>query len=201
MKQLLHSNPELIVFSGRSAFKMFNDICGDKISPPIDISEDVYGLLTRTAESLHYFETEAEVNGENITIRSRIIISPHFSYDDNFVPHSRFSEEQMVDFKNTYPEAYTELDENDRVGKPNRDGFTGILVDDLADFQTRYPEATISLMRNFSEPSSIISKALKQEHVLGNIAINNKTGKLKRTDGSCNFCSNEKWQFPDGCQY
>ena len=201
MKQLAHAQPRVIVFSGRSAFEMFNTLYRERVTPQLDTDGDVYGLLSKTVRIPHYLEMAADIGGLSADLRARIVISPHFSYDDNFVPHSRFSEERWERFQTEYPEAFRELTKKRKVGKKNRDGYTGVLADGLGDFQVRHRDAMGCIMRHFYEPSSLIADVLKQEFVLGNLAAERRSGKLARTPGSCRFCVNEEWKFPEGCPY
>lgn len=200
-KQLAHARPQLIVFSGRSAFEMFASLYGEHVTPALDTDGDVYGLLSKTVRIPHYLDIQGEVNGLPVSVCARIVISPHFSYDDNFVPHSRFSEERWEKFQAECPEAFQELTSKRKIGKKNRDGFTGVLASGLGDFQVRHREAMSCIMRHFYEPSSLIADVLKQEFVLGNLEAGNGSGKLARTEGTCRFCVNDKWKFPEGCPY
>jgi hypothetical protein len=201
LKQLVQSQPAVIVFSGRSAFKMFNDLMGSHISPQVDIDQDVYGVLTDTVRRPHYFAMDETAEGLHVSFRARVVVSPHFSYDDNFVPHSRYSEQAWADFKAEHPDAVQELEARKRVRKPNRDKYTAVDVEGLGDFQARHPEAAVSLIRHFYEPNSMLADALKQEFTLGNLTFDRRRAKLERTPGPCRFCVNDRWTFPEGCRY
>ncbi len=46
-----------------------------------------------------------------------------------------------------------------------------------------------------------LTQALDQEYHAGRLEFNPSINRLKRAEASCQFCSNELWQFPDGCPY
>ncbi len=202
IKQLIQSNPKVIIFSGRSAFQMFNGIFKPFITPALYDEMDVYGLMKYTARDPHYLSIRTTIDGLEYNLRARIIISPHFSYDDNFLPHARFSEEEWREFEAEFPDAYQALiTEKDRVSDPNRDGYRGIRVDGLDDFRVEHEEPLIRLMRKLFNASTLIGQGIAQEILLGNVHFNRDDRHLVRAAGSCRFCVNNHWRFPDGCAY
>lgn len=201
VKQLIQSNPKVIIFSGRSAFQLFNRIFKTFVVPSMWDDMDVYGLLKMTARDPHYLEIRVTENGLDYHLRARIVISPHFSYDDNFVPHARFSAEDWEKFETDFPEAVTDLKEQDRVTDPNRDNYRGISVTDFETFQDNHPLATIVIVQHLVDPSAMIGQGIAQEILMDNIPFNEANGHLARSPGDCSFCVNKSWTFPKGCPY
>jgi hypothetical protein len=201
IKQLIQSNPKVLIFSGRSAFQLFNRIFKPFITPAMHDSMDVFGLLKMTSRDPHYLEIRPEGIDSDYHMRARIIISPHFSYDDNFVPHARFSEPDWEEFQARYPEAASDLVREQRVTKPNRDDYRGISIENLQSFQDKHPVPTIVLMQHYIDPSATIGEGIAQEIQMGNIQFNKADSHLERSPGACHFCVNSSWSFPEGCLY
>ncbi len=203
VKQLIQSNPKVIVFSGRSAFQMFNDMFKPFITPNLWDEMEVYGLMKMTARDPHYLGIRAEVDGKAYHLRARVIISPHFSYDDNFVPHARLSPDELREFSEKYPDAYAELRSADRVIDPRDrgDGYTAVKTEGLRAWVEKYPVAAIPLMQELYDASALIGQGVTQEILLGNLEYDETNDHLKRSDGPCRFCANSQWNFPEGCPY
>lgn len=203
VKQLIQSNPKVIVFSGESAFDMFNHMFERFITPKLWGDMEVYGLLKMTARDPHYLDIQTEVDGRAYRLRARIIISPHFSYDDNFEPHCRLSPDELQEFIGKFPDAYAALRAADRVIDPipKGDGYTAIVTKGLRDWTEKYPVAAIPLMQELYDPSALIGQGITQEILLGNLQYDKTSNHLKRSEGPCRFCVNSQWEFPEGCAY
>ncbi|HXD30404.1 MAG TPA: hypothetical protein VN643_04790 [Pyrinomonadaceae bacterium] len=203
VKQLIQSNPKVIVFSGESAFQMFNLMFERFITPKLWDKMEVYGLLKMTARDPHYLDIQTEVDGRAYRLRARIIISPHFSYDDNFEPHVRLSPDELQEFIGKFPDAYAELRAADRVIAPKAkgDGYTAIVTKGLRDWTEKYPVAAIPLMQELYDPSTLIGQGITQEILLGNLQYDSTNNHFKRSEGPCKFCVNSQWQFPEKCAY
>lgn len=203
IKQLIQSNPKVIVFSGESAFDMFNHMFEPFITPKLLPKMEVYGLLKMTARDPHYLDIQTEVDGRPYRLRARIIISPHFSYDDNFEPHCRLSPDELQQFIVKYPDAYAELLAANRVIAPKKggDGYTAIRTEGLREWTRKYPVAAIPLMQELYDPSALIGQGITQEILLGNLQYEESNNHFKRSEGPCKFCVNTQWQFPEGCAY
>lgn len=202
VRQLLQSEPRVIVFSGRSAFSMFYRIFRPFLSTRVPEEMDVYGLLKWTARDPHYLDIRTDVDGREYHLRARILIAPHFSYDDNFLPHARLSREEWEQFGADFPEARELLlAQEERVTEPNRDGYRGVRLDGLGAFKDDHPRAVIQLMRKVYDASALIGEGIAQEILLGNVGFDRADRHLARAAGPCRFCVNDQWEFPEGCAY
>lgn len=202
LKQLVQSRPAVIVFSGRSAYEMFHARFAAAIEPALEPGErEVYDLLAATARWPYYLDLRAEVGGAPFRLRARVVVAPHFSYDDNFVPHSRFSPAGWAAFEQAHGAAVAALRGLGKVLEPSRDGYVPVAMRDLGAFQSDFPEAMAPLLRNFYDPLQMLGGLLVQEAVLGNLALDPTTGRLVRAEGPCRFCANARWTFPEGCAY
>lgn len=202
VEQLIQTRPKVIVFSGRSAFQMFNRIFKPFVTPKLFDEMDVFGLMKYTARDPHYLDIRSDAGGFDYRLRARIIISPHFSYDDNFLPHARMHADEWTAFQEEFAEAAEVLlAEEGRVSEPNRDDYRGIRLDNLGEFKIEYPEVLIELVRKKFDSSALIGEGIAQEILLGNVGLDGQSGHLVRSDGPCNFCVNDRWEFPEGCPY
>lgn len=201
IKQLIQSNPKVIIFSGRSAFQMFNQIFKPFVVPSMWDDMDVYGLLKMTARDPHYLEIQVKEGNLDYQLRARIVISPHFSYDANFEPHARFSNEDWVKFESDYPEATTDLKNEERITEPNRDNYRGISVRKFQAFLDKHPVAAIVIIQRLVDPTDMIGECISQEIIMDNITFNETDSHLNRSSGPCRFCVNDSWVFPEGCPY
>ena len=53
----------------------------------------------------------------------------------------------------------------------------------------------------YFDPFQLMAEAMAQEYAVGTITFDANTGHLRRGGGRCDFCVNDKWQFPEGCPY
>ncbi len=200
IEQLIQTKPGVIVFSGRSAFNMFNQIFQPFITPALPDEMDVYGLMKLTASKPHYLDIQSSAAGSQYHLRARVLISPHFSYDDNFLPQARFGQEDWAAFGEQFPAATAVLlGDKDRVSEPNRDGYRGIRLDGLGSFKTDHPEALVRLIQKLFDASALIGDGIAQEVLLDNVGF--AGDHLVRSAGPCRFCDNDHWRFPGGCPY
>ena len=56
-------------------------------------------------------------------------------------------------------------------------------------------------MAYYYDPIEMLAEVLKQEYDEGNLVHNKQYNRLERTQGSCHFCVNDDWTFPEGCPY
>ena len=168
--------PAFVVFSGRSAYELFCEQIRGAIDPPIDPRDrETYDLLATTTRWPHYLSIEETIGAQRFSLRARVVIAPHFSYDDNFMPHSRLSPQAWEEFASEEPAAAAALEALGAIRERSRDGYTPVDIRNLGEFQTRYSTAMPYLLRSFYEPSQMIGMALearpKSRHIGWMIAV------------------------------
>ncbi|MCP4074014.1 MAG: hypothetical protein GY742_20150 [Hyphomicrobiales bacterium] len=201
IKQLVQNQPQVIVFSGRSAYAMFDELLGHAIEPKLKSANETYGLLGETCRRPYYLILKVEHPDGDFELRSRVIVSPHFSYDDNFMPQARFGPAGWERFEEEFGEAVSELRRDERIAPPNRDDFIAVDIRGLGAFGRKYPKTVKELIRNMYDATDMITQALVQETILGNLGAASNTPHLARSRAGCRFCDNSAWSFPDGCQH
>lgn len=200
LRQLLQSRPAVLLLVSTSALSMFEQSFADKggcLTFPSE-NRDVYDLLKETCLRRHFFVYE---NGD-VSYRARVIVTPHFSYAENFVPHARFSRDAWNGFCAEFPRDAEVLEVEKRVGEPTQNGMVpiGIRKDDPIEEKLGCAAWQILLSR-FYDPYGLIVDALTEEYRIGTLVPDSASGHLRRTEGSCAFCKNAAWHFPEGCPY
>ena len=201
LRQLLQSRPPVLVVVSTSSLAMFAQSFRDKggsLTFPTD-NRDVYDLLKETCCRRRYFE----YTDGGSTYRARVIVTPHFSYPENFVAHSRFSLEAWEGFISEFPRDYETLKSEGRIGKQTSNNMIPIGIQGTDDpLREKLGLAAWEiLLSRFYDPNALIVSALTDEYNQGNLAVNKKNGHLERSNGECTFCVNKKWQFPERCPY
>lgn len=172
----------------------------DKPGETKPVQKEIYQLLRETTRRKHY----VDINIDSIRFKSRIITPPHFSYDDNFRQHSRFSVEAWEGFKKDFRDDYELLKENDRIWRMTWNGYQPIRIEGGKNDEIRKEISSVAwdvLMAYYYDPIEMMAKVLAEEYKEGIILYDEKLGHLIRTDGPCNFCVNDLWTFPEGCPY
>ena len=139
----------------------------------------------------------------------RLIITPHFSFNSNFMPQYRLSPEefneisQTPEFRNavTVDNGFTVLEED------HEHSYREIQLDPETYESTReklqkdYPDLFTALESYYYNPHEIMSNVLIDMFEKGVLVYDGDKNYLKRTKGSCKFCVNQHWQFKDECRY
>lgn len=216
--QLVQTKPALIVIVGASSLEMFVKIFAPFL-PSFEYTDEVddgnggtktvikntFLLLNETTEK----EKFLEIKIGDFELKSRIVLSPHFSYGDNFAAQSRFSPTAWLAFREDYPKEARFLQQrgDKKSIKENVwDQFQEIAISkDDEDYDSLKSVFSVSawnvLMAYHYEPINMLADVIKQEYEAGRITYDERIKRLKRTEGSCKFCVNDLWQFPEGCPY
>lgn len=200
--QLLQSQPRLLMIVSTSSLTMFAN--GIKaLAGELDFDwkdKDNFELLKMTTTSENYLY----LNKGDIKLKTRVIVTPHFSYSDNFKQQSRFNPEPWQQFSNDFVADVDTLERYDRIQKDASGGnATIVYVDDWNDKVEKElsPEAWKVLMSLHYNPYKLIIDMLLQEHSKEPFITNTDAKHLDRAQGDCKFCVNDLWQFPEGCEY
>jgi len=203
VKQVIQSQPKVIVLVGGSSLSMFLDIFGPFTKLQTK-AKDYFQLIRRTCEQKYYLNIKIG----KFTLKSRLICSPHFSYGDNFRRQFRFLNDEWKAFQNKFPEDFRRLQNSKEIEitesynsiqsitlKKGDDGDVRRITEKLN------PDAKIQLLAHHYDVNEMMAHALKQEYDNGILEFDLETGHLKRSEGPCHFCDNELWKFPEGCEY
>ncbi|MCP4150424.1 MAG: hypothetical protein GY757_21935 [bacterium] len=201
MKQILQSRPNIVMVVSSSSLEMFaNGLkkTGGELSFSYE-DRDIYDLLKETCSTRQYVTFKRD----GTEYKARVLATPHFSYPQNFVTQSRFSEEAWKAFKNEFPNDADVLEKKKRVQRKTFSGIIPIDIkgeDDSIKKKIGYTAWGI-LMARFYDPYGLIVNAFLDENRQGNLTIGEETGHFKRSEGDCAFCENSEWAFPEGCPY
>jgi len=212
ISQLVQSKPAVIVIVGGSSMAMFAaalspfikdleyEIRSEASDGTIDTTmKETFQLLKETTEREHFLH----IKTDDFELKSRLIISPHFSYRDNFRQHCRISASAWRGFELDFAEDVKVLEEEDRRQPNTWNDFVPVRIygpDD--DIKNKLSASGWNvLMAYYYDPINMMANALYQELNAGRIAYDENIGRLARADGSCRFCKNDEWEFPEGCPY
>ena len=203
--QLIQSKPRVVVIVSGSSLKMFAPSFV-KLGGKMDLSyegKDPFELLEETTTQRHLLSWDEKEN-ERASFQSRVIVTPHFSYGNNFKGQSRFALSDWQDFNHNHPEAVAILEKHERISERRADEAKQIVFieRDKDPLQEQIsPDAWQVLMQCHIDPYALIASALMDEHEYRPLISDPTAQHLDRAPGDCAFCVNDRWQFPEGCDY
>lgn len=216
-KQLAQTRPAVLVLVGEASYEMFSNAFGRYIEPPIpgDPADGPFTLLKETLEKTYYINYSGNIDGQEYKFKTRLAVSPHFSYNSNFYIQVRFSPRDWKYFTSQYQPAYQYLEGKKKEGveivnSEYEGGYYAVQFTENAEqmldsFKKGFPTAWENMEPRMYNPHLMLAEVLGQEYRAGNIAYidgqDGHNGFLARTSGQCDFCVNDHWKFPLGCPY
>lgn len=218
VKQLIQTKPAILFLVGESSYNMFQDSFYKLINRDIDLprypEDGAFTLFRETIDPEHptYIEFRTQINDRSYNLKTRLIVTPHFSYNSNFQPQFRMSEKEWKSFQNTHKDcsAFLLTDKRVEYVAPEKSGYfvAFIIREDLdgvlSEIKTKYPTSWHGLMNWYYHAHDQMAEVLNDLYDKKDLTYtspNGQNGYLTRTDGSCHFCVNEHWSFPEGCPY
>jgi len=209
--QLIQSLPKVIVIVGGSSLEMFARVFGPFMKD-LDyeyevtdngktrmIIKETYQLLKETTDRERFLHIKIG----SFELKSRIVISPHFSYSSNFVEQSRLSASAWEAFEGDFYEDSQILIKEGRVKENSWNDIIPIRIygkdDDIKDKLSA--AGWNVLMAYYYDPLLMLAEVLQQEYKENHLPFDNNINHLKRPKGPCQFCINDIWKFPEGCPY
>lgn len=218
MKQLVQTNPAILFLVGESTWSMFRNAFGALVhrKPPLSTKPPDYAftLLRETTDLDHptYIEFETKIDGKKYELKTRLVITPHFSYSSNFLPQWRLSPDDWTSLQKSEP-AVAQLLQNDRriaYQAPASGSFASFSMQKAGDaaaillqIKKLSKSAAKLLTANYYEAHAMMAAVLDAMLKKGALSYG-KAGDieaLRRTEGACKFCVNDHWKFPLGCPY
>jgi hypothetical protein len=215
IKQLVQTQPAVLLLVGQASWNMFWHSFGHLVSAPQPlpaIPEDgPYTLLRQTSGQDCRIVFSTTVDGQKYSLSTRLIIAPDFSYNENYVPQFRMAPAQFTEFAKNFPQAAEFLQHDPRIKfqKPVTGYIAAGLVKDatavLTEIKQKFAPASAQLRAAYYDPHQILSNVLSQLYDQGELTYtasrDGKPGFLSRNSGPCTFCDNQRWRFPKGCPY
>jgi hypothetical protein len=115
VKQLVQTQPAVLYIVSGSSWNMFRMALGAyaQRTPPLSspAADGDFTLLRETTDPEHplIFAIRANVDGREYNCTTRIVITPHFSYDVNFLPQFRLSPADFASFTQQFPDCLAAL--------------------------------------------------------------------------------------------
>jgi hypothetical protein len=219
MKQLAQTKPAVLFLVGEASYNMFLKAFGKLIkSNPVlpKQPEDGAFTLLRATTDPHtpcVFEFSTTIDRVAYKLSTRLVITPHFSYNSNFLPQFRLSSHDWEEFQKNFADCANFLQHDPRVTvvpAPSAGGFAAIEITKdpqkvLQEIQKKYANAWQALSKSYYDAHQMMASVLEDLYNKKQITFTNAKGKhpgfLTRTDGPCSFCVNQHWEFPLGCPY
>jgi hypothetical protein len=215
MKQLVQTRPAILFLVGQASWNMFRNSFGHLVHGPQALpavpEDGPYTLLRLTSQQDYSLQFSTKIGGESYAISTRLVITPHFSYAENFVPQFRMAPEAFASFATKFPTAATFLRHDPRIQfqEPASGYVAAGLVKNapavLAEIKHKFASADAELMSAYYDPHRMMSDLLGQLYDKGALTYtkgsHGKPGFLSRSQGPCTFCDNRHWHFPQGCPY
>lgn len=219
LKQLIQTRPAVLFLVGEASYNMFVHSFGRLITSnpalPKQPEDGAFTLLRATTDPQHpcMFEFSETVDGIPFKIATRLVITPHFSYNVNFVPQFRMSSQAWDDFQKKFAACAAFLKQDTAsivipVVQPGEFIAIEIMKDPqkvIAQLQKKYADAWPTLSAAYYDAHQMMASVLEDLYGKGQITFTDPKGKqpgfLTRTEGPCSFCVNKHWKFPLGCPY
>ncbi len=223
IKQMVQTRPAILYIVSEASWNMFREAFGAHVrrNPPIAEfpADKDFTLLRETTDLEHpaYIVFDLTIDGRQYASRTRLVITPHFSYNANFLPQYRLSQADWKALQQTETACVAALT------VPN--GFTIVLPDpkfpddyvavqlqadpvkaaaSLAWLMQKFPTGYQALRRYYYDPHQMMASLLDDMYSHGALAWKDGgdgAGYLDRTEGACQFCVNRHWQLPNECRY
>jgi nucleoside phosphorylase len=223
IKQMVQTRPAILYIVSKSSWDMFRAAFGAHVkrnTPISDVPIDKdYTLLRETTDPLNpaYIEFDATVDGQRYQHRTRLVITPHFSYNSNFAKQFRIPPAEMTALSQSQPACIAALTPANgfTITPPDPNYPNDYVIVQLASdpaaadralvwLKDQFPEGYQALIPYYYDPHTQMASVMLDMYAKGALRWNdtgNQTGYLDRNEGSCQFCVNRHWQFPNECRY
>lgn len=196
-QQLLQTRPAVVVFAGLSAYSMFHQRFDLQIEPALEPIGDTYELLAACVRGNYRLKASTPTG----SIDARLLISPHFSYPDNFDAQSRFDSEQWQQFEQSFPQQVQLLKP---VTTKNWDKSRTLVFLERPETPTQEQlgeAACQALAKCRYDAVDLLARGIDDERRGGRIGFDPESGHLARSPGACHFCDNALFRLTGGCIY
>ena len=220
IRQLVQTKPAVLFLVGEATYNMFEKAFGGLIARDVPLSrqpaDGAFTLLSETCDAAHPCELvfSYAASGVDYKLRTRLVVTPHFSYSSNFMAQYRLSPPDWQQLQNNDAACASFLQADSRLtfvpGATEYDYVAFMVAAGeseavAADITALFPGSANLLSASFYDPHSMMSDVIEQLYHAGTITYgpvgDESPSVLGRTDGACRFCVNEHWSFPLGCPY
>ena len=216
IKQLIQTRPVVVFLVGEATFDMFRYAFGRLIHAdeelPADPEDGAFTLLRITTSHACRFEFSDTIDDQAYQISTRLVVTPHFSYEKNFLPQFRLGAQAWDELQQKSPDCarFLQHDPRFQYSPPTPAALAAfqILKDAvgvLSHIKSAWPEASAILDPAYYDPDQMLAGVLQDAYDSGDLSYvgsrHGHAGFLARTTGPCVFCVNDHWKFPLGCPY
>jgi hypothetical protein len=217
IKQLVQTQPAVLFLVGQSTYSMFRNAFGAYIrrDPPLSThpADGAFTLFRETTDPGRRctLEFSTEIDGRKYSLSTRLVITPHFSYDTNFLPQIRLAKRQWAELQKDDASCAKFLKTDERIQFEDSDwGDVAFLIHKepaavLEEIDRDYPTSAKELHAAYYSAHDEMTTVLEDLYRRGKLSWQagrpGKPGWLARNAGPCRFCVNDHWRFPEGCPY
>lgn len=215
IKQFIQTRSAVLFIVGESSYSMFKNAFGNLLKSATPLPEKpvdyAFTLLRDTVENEVFFRFESTVDGTPFSLETRIVVTPHFSYDENFYRQFRMSQYSWSEFQNRYADCYEYLQGASGVSIKIPEDVSEYMAVELrensetilAALKGNYQEAFSFLEDNYYDPHAMMNSVLETLYNQGKLSCTVISGKpvLTRAEQGCRFCDgNGVWSL-GSCPY
>lgn len=214
IKQFVQTKPAVLFLVGESSWSMFKKSFGNLVQrdPPLSAHpyDGAFTLFSETIDHKHpaLFKFSSNTFGIDYNLETRIIVTPHFSYDTNFLPQFRLSKKWLSELESKYSQCieFLKQDKRIRFSAAEKWGYDAFLIlkdkdQVLQELSEKFPDASKELKLDFYDPHTQMTEVLNDLYLSKKLQFSDSHGYLERSKGACQFCVNDLWSFPAGCPY
>ena len=216
IKQMVQTKPSILYIVSESSWNMFHNAFGNFVDKGLisdKPADQSYTLLRETTQldKPVYINFDFEVEGTRYQCKTRLVITPHFSFGTYFLPQYRLSPADFTTIS-ALPGFQTSITPEKGFtilhADPQHPGYyreiqlqNNTAVASRANLKQNDPDLYNKLEPYFYDPHALMASVLKQMYDSGELSFDEKNKNLNRTEGACRFCNNQYWQFPNECRY
>lgn len=220
IRQLVQTRPAVLFLVGEATYNMFEKAFGGLVTRDVPLSrppvDGAFTLLSETCDAAHPCELvfSHAASGIDYELRTRLVVTPHFSYSSNFMDQYRLSPAEWQQLQSDDAACVSVLRADSRLtfvpGETEYDYVAFMVAAGAseavaADITARFPRSAKLLSASLYDPHTMMADVIEQLYRAGAISHgpvgDSSASVLSRTDGACHFCVNEHWSFPLGCPY
>lgn len=216
IKQIVQSQPEVLYIVSESSWNMFNNAFGnfvDKGRISEKPADNAYTLLRETTDNNKpvYVNFNFTVDNIEYSHKIRVVITPHFSFSNNFIPQYRIKPslfnqlEKDADFKAliTPDNGFTIIDQDpDHPYYYREIQLDATTYNESREFLNNTDPALFGTLEPcYYNPHEMMSSVLISMYNKKELSYDVEQNYLTRSEGACKFCVNQHWQFNGECRY
>ena len=224
IKQLVQTKPAILFLVGETSWDMFHDNFSALLSRQIfnngSPPDGPFSLfsVTKDSDDPLWLEFKCSVQGTSYSLKTRIVVTPHFSFSDNFEMQYRVSPSDWAEIQKDQPavaDYLTDSKKNEHAISYTAPEYAGDYaqfiiaegkkhqIDDAIKALAGGSAALGVLQAGYYNAHAGMANVLQDMYKADQLSLSKDAqgNYLSRNQGPCTFCDNDYWEFPLGCPY